>query len=298
MSKVLIGVNNTMEATTVFSGSFGSWASTLPLDNLKSYVLSKVARTTGVTLANTQFALQLSASYNVRVFALCNHNLSFAALVKITAYSDSSYTTLVHDSGWISAWPNAFSAGWNGWNDTTPDGTLPHTYTVDVNNARVSNRLFFNWNYTYIPTDKVEARWWKVEVDDTTNADGYVQVGRLFIGHAWEPDFNFDFGQSIAWETDTAIQYSKGGTPYFDVKKPTRCAKFTLSNLSQIEAMQTVFTIFGNHGIDKELFYIQDRDNIYDYQRSNFLGRLRQLSEIEHPTVSQYSSSFEIKESL
>lgn len=296
MSGVLIGINNLVDYG-VFSGSYGSWLSTLPLANLQKPQLGAVARSTDATLINTQFAINLTSICNVRVLALCNHNLSHSALVKVTAYSDSGYAAGVYDSGWISVWQNAFSDGLSGFNDPTPGGVLPHGYLLDTKND-IFNRLYFNWNYTLAISSRVEARYWKVEIDDTTNVGGFVQIGRLFIGNAWSPDYNFDFGQSIAWETETKIQSAINGTPYFDVRKPTRSARFTLSNLSQIEAMQVVFGIFGYHGIDKEVYYIQNLDDVYDYQRSNFLGRFRQLSEIEHPTVSQYRANFEIKEFL
>lgn len=298
MANVLLGITNNLDnPSTSFSGSFGSWLSTLPLLNLKSHILSKVARSSNATLSATQFGINIGAVQNIRVVALCNHNLQSSALVRITSYSDSGYASQTSDSGWLPVWTDAYSAGWGGWNDTTPGGTLPHGYLFSNPTNICSDDYFIN-NFVYLPSAKIEARYWKVEINDTTNSNGYVQIGRIFFGNGWEPDFNFEFNQSIGWETQTNIQYSKGGTPYFDAKFPVRVAKFTLADLSQIEAMQTVFGINGYHGIDKEIFYVQDRSAIYDYQRSNFLGRLRQLSPIEHATVSQYSAAFEIVESL
>jgi len=297
MANVLLGINNVIDIAN-FSGSYGSWLSTLPLTNLKKPQLGIVARSTDLLAASTQFAINLTGIYNIRVLALCNHNLSLAATVKVTAYSDAAYSTLVYDSGFVSVWDYAFSTGWGGWNDTTPGGTLPHQYTV--NNNRIDTRNYFTWSYAHVMrTTKVEARYWKVEIQDVSNTDGYVQIGRIFIGNAWEPTYNFDFGQSVGWENETTVKYALNGSPYFDNKRPTRAARFTLSHLSQQEAMQTVYSIFGYHGLDKEIFYMQDTDNVYDQHRTNFLCRLRSMTQISNEDFGdRYKAEFDLKESL
>jgi hypothetical protein len=300
MSNVLIGFGNRANNLT-FSPSFGSWQTTLPKDNMKSPILGKVARSTDATLTNTQFAVNLTSAHDIRVIALCNHNLSNSALVRINAYGlDSTYTTSTFDSGWVSAWGNVFTVGLTGFDDTTPGGTLPHGYAFSgVDKDKLWYAGHFNWNYIYYLPNNVSSRYWKIEINDTGNADGYVQIGRLFIGGAWEPTYNFDFGVSCGWDSTTSIQYSKGGSPYFDVKKPTRKVKFTLSHSSQIEAMQAIYSIVGIHGLDKELIYIQDREQAQDIHRTAFLGRLKSLPEIEISNYGDnYRSSWEIVETL
>jgi hypothetical protein len=301
MANVLIGFGNRAN-NIAFSGSYGSWLTTLPKDNMKSPILGKVARSTDATLTNTQFAFSTGAQpYDIRVISLCSHYLTTSALIRINAYgTDGTYTTSIFDSGWVSVWGNVFTSGLTGFDDTTPGGALPHGFsgaTADIDKLWYFGH--FNWNYIYYFTSMVNSRYWKIEINDTSHPAGYVQIGRLFIGGAWEPTCNFDFGASCGWDSNTSVQYSKGGSPYFDIKKPTRKAKFTLSHSSQIEAMQVIHTIAGQHGLDRELIYIQDRDQPQDIHRTAFLGRLKSLPEIEIANYGDnYRSSWEIVETL
>jgi hypothetical protein len=300
MSNVLIGFGNRANNITFASG-YGSWMTSLPKENLRYPILGRIARSTDATLNNTKFGFNMGVGYDIRVLALCSHNLSASALVRITAYgTDSSYTTSIFDSGWVAVWGNVFTSGLTGFDDTTPGGSLPHGYSFDaVHSDKIWYAGHFNWNYIYNFTSNVNSQYWRVEINDTTNTNGYIDIGRLFIGGGWEPTYNFDFGQGVGWDTNTTVQYSKGGAPYFDVKKPTRKAKFTLSHSSQIEAMQVIHTLVGIHGLDKELIYIQDREQTQDIHRTAFLGRLKQLPEVEISNYGDnYQSSWEIVETL
>lgn len=145
-------------------------------------------------------------------------------------------------------------------------------------------------------TKPTAARYIRVEVDDETNPDGYIEFGRLFVGSVWQPLNNATWGASIGWETDTAMQRAMSGTPYFDRKEGRRVTRFTLAPLSRDEALGRIFEIQRKAGIDGEILMVWDKDDAINLLRQSYLGRLRQLGPIERVFVDNHSNAFEIEE--
>jgi hypothetical protein len=260
MSKVMLGFPNCIDSASLSSGS---WQATLPLDNLKDRVQAKVARSTDATLSSTKFVVDLGSNKTGRTLAIANHNFSTAAkvLVKASITGEELYS-----SGWLDVWPPRY------------------VYTD------------YKWLFSVILPNDVDAQYWSVEIDDTTNPDGYVQLGRVFIGPAWQPEFNMSFGNGIAWETSTEVQTTLGDVEYFNEKNPLRVVNFTMDWLTEDEAMEGVFEIMRRAGVNKEVLYIYAPDDTTHALRRRFIGRLRKLNQIEHPNIAQHTAAFEIKE--
>ena len=47
-----------------------------------------------------------------------------------------------------------------------------------------------------LPTKQIQPLYWRVNIEDTSNPDGYVQFGRLFLAGEWQPKFNAALGST------------------------------------------------------------------------------------------------------
>lgn len=285
MANCMLGFPNRTDAAML---SGGVWTGTLPLANLQSRVIGKVARTLNTALASTTFDIDLGAGKKVQVLCLRNHNLSLAATYRITASPLASFATLTYDSGWLDVWPVVYPWGTLEWEDDnwwTGKYTIEETqgYTVELDHL--------------MPAMQV-ARYWRVEISDTSNTDGYVEIGRLFIGPVWQPKINMSYGASVAWETKTGSGEAIGGSEYFQPRTPYRVAKFALNWMDQDEAFSQAFELQRRAGIDQEVLFIHDPDDTVHALRRRFLARLRTLSPIEYPHLNINSAAFEVKELL
>ena len=88
MANMVFGYKNLIEAAAV---SGGNWLATLPLSNIKTPVLQRLARSTNVQLASTKFQIDLGSAKGVGVLALVVHNLSVDAKVRISAADNASF---------------------------------------------------------------------------------------------------------------------------------------------------------------------------------------------------------------
>lgn len=285
MANVMLGFPNRIDAATL---SGGSWQATLPLSNLQTRTLGKVARSSNALAASTKFDIDLGAEKNIRVLSLVNHNLSLAATCKIVAAATADFASPIYDSGNIEVWPVVYPADALDWEE---DNWWDGKYTAE-------QREGYTWTAVHILQSNILARYWRVEITDSGNAAGYVQIGRVFIGPAWQPETNMSWGLALGWQTDTELQQARSGALYFSRRTPRRVTRFSLENMTEDEALANAFELQRRAGIDAEVLYIFDPDDTVHALRRRFLARMRELSPIENPYPNGHQTPVQIEELL
>lgn len=282
MANLIISFPNRVDECTL---SGGSWEVTLPLTNLQDRIISKVARSTDDALASTKFDAALTKDRPIRVVVLVKHNISTAGLYRIRGSLVSDFSSTVYDSGWQDVWAanSSLTIDWE--EDNYWDG-LPTAEDIEG----------FNANLVHVLDYPIVARYWRIEIDDTTNADGYVEIGRLFMASQWQPPTNMVYGAALGYDTTTSIDAALNGTEYFDSRTNFRTFRFTLENLSYDEGHARALEAFKRLGIDNEVFIIPDPEDTTQMLRRAFLGRLKQLGALEYPYFDKTRAAFDIKE--
>lgn len=285
MANALIGFPNRIDSA-VLSG--GTWVTTLPRTNMQNRTLGQVARSTLANLASTQFDMDVVTTKATKILALVNHNFSLTAKVRIRGSDVSSFDTNVYDSGFLPVWPVVYASTEVDWEE---DSFWAGQYTED-------ERAGYTAAYIHVMRTTVRARYWRVEIDDTSNAVGYVQIGRVFIGAAWQPTINMSYGAPIGWETKTTVQESLGGSEYFQRRTPYRVQNVEFDHLTINEALGNAFDIQRRAGLDGEVLWVFDPDDTVHALRRRFLGRMQSLSPVQYPYPRVNSTAFSIKEIL
>lgn len=245
--------------------SEGSWLTALPLTLLQDAQLATAARSSDATAASSKFKIDLGSAKAVRVISLYKHNLTDAATVKVTGSNNSDMSSPVYAGSAV---------------------TVPATLAG------------YQKVYTIVLTADTTARYWRLEISDTANPAGYVQLARCLLMTGWQPTTNMIYGASIVPSTDTAVERSLGGVDFFDRRDPRRSCKFTIDKLSLTEGM-TDLDMQMNLGIDGEMLFVFDPSFTgQDLLRTVFLGTLRQLSAIEYPYFATNSVAHEVQEIL
>lgn len=266
MANALIGYSNKIDTATL---SGGSWSTASPLDNLKSSVLSLLARSTDATTASTKFDADLGAAVSVGVVALVNTNATTAGQYRIRGSAVADFSTTVVDTGWLDCYPAGVTeAGLEGYTRA-----ILHT---------------FRSHYS--------ARYWRIEFDDATNADGYVELGRVFVGPYWQPSFNMIQGASLSWIDRDEVGETDSGVEYFSERADARLMTFDLRALPEAEAMESAFELQRLSRISREVVFMFNPDDTAHRLRRSFLGRLRSRKPMAWNGYRRVDASFEIKE--
>jgi hypothetical protein len=268
--------------------SGGSYLNSLPLTNAKNRVFAKKARSTDLSYSSTQFELELDGSKLTEVFAVAGHNLSSSATVRIRLYTDISKTDLIYDTGTVDAWPSVFSQEELEWENLNFwDGSVPQDELESF------TPLFFH----VVKSDTLlYPRKILVEIFDDSNPIGYVEFGRVFVGTAFQPKLNMQFGASLGYSINTEVETSQNNTEYFDRKRPRRTASFSLDGLSMQEGHSTIMSLLRTQGTDQEVFFTyQNTEDTLQYNRT-FLARLQQVDPIRQPYFDRVETSINLLE--
>lgn len=257
MSNIIIGYNNLISAATL---SGGAWSTSYPQNNIKTRFLNQAARSTNVLAASTLINIDLVSAKPVLAFAAIKTNISASgATYRLRGSNDNTFATSLYDSGTLSMATQT-----------------PHLIVG-------------------LPS-VITARYWRLEIIDTSNPAGYLQIGHIFIGDGFQPSSNYSRGAEIGYESRTEITESLGGVEYFNSKASRRVFNLRLDWLTDSEAYADAMDLQAIAGIENEVLLIADRaDATYNQQR-NFLGRLRQLSPLQNPYLTVNQASFNIIE--
>lgn len=279
-ANILIGWPNRGRTATL---SGGSWTGLANLNNSNYW---QVARSSNAAAVNTKIAIDVGALYALRVVALGAHNLSASATWRIKLGTTAGAAD-VYDSGNQAVWAMAFDIESFVWEDqfwwegyTASDDYQGSPY--------LACWPLPNW---------YSARYVTIEITDTSNPAGYVEIGKLFVGGGFQPTLNASYGQlSESWLDESDLVRSAGMDDLFVQRRRRRQVKFGLNHLSAGAEFQALYELQRRQGVSGEVLFVPDPSSIAECQRRGFIGRLTELSPIEYPYYNHRSIGISIKE--
>ncbi|WP_136419976.1 hypothetical protein [Herbaspirillum sp. ST 5-3] len=282
---IIFGYPNRTDEGTL---SGGSWQASLPLANLQSRVFAKVARSTDATEASTTFTIDLGQERTIGVLGLVGHNISVDGTVRLRGAATQAELTTnpMYDSGYVNGWPSGMvPLDLLEWEDNN----------FWLGTLSPESRAGYQSPFTHT-FSRTTTRWWEIDISDTTNADGYLQIGRLFLADTWQPAYNMSYGLSLRYEDQSQIETSLGGVDYFDGKTKYRITRFDLDWLSDEEAYTRIVEMQRMLGISGELLIVPDPDDVTNMPRRAYVGRLKSIGELVHDRFGNYRTAVEVKE--
>lgn len=276
MSTALFGWPIWSDASLLYtpSSSTGSWDSDLPAANVFDRRLGLIARSTNDDAASTKMEIDLGRECSIRVVAVLLPNISkSSATVRFRgSNSAGSFGSPLFDSTAFNPWVSG----------------------LDADEAE----SLYVWSFYVLP-QAVTARYVLMEIVDTSNADGYVDVARLCICGGYQPAAaNLNYGAKHGYESETVRTVSPGGAAIYDVYRRRRNLQFSISHVSESESFGTVTQMIRRVGTHGQFFWVFDpADSTYAHER-NFLAVMRECSSLEYAYTSRQSVAFNIVEEL
>lgn len=286
MPTPLICYPNRADAATL---SGGSWTAARPASSVQTREVSDVARSTDATSANTKIRFDLGAAYPIRVVGIFGHNLSLSATVRIYADDENTYTSPPYDQT-VDAFPAIYPSGTSLWGEELSEAALS---AEDWAGGRLK------YGVIHVPGSVQDYRYWGIDIVDTGNADGYVEIGRVFIGQAWDPGRHFVGGAQIgARGQSERFEMPYGGAHYRE-RQQARYIRGTFEGVLTDEAL--IQGLEGLHmvvGTTRQVVYVHDTTDTYHMPRRSFLGTVSELSAMEMPYATAHDIPVEIAEEI
>jgi hypothetical protein len=285
VANILLAWRNRIDEATL---SGGLWQATLPLNNIKNRQIQKVARTVNINTTSTLFVADLTQGRSIGVLALAGHNISETGRVRVMGHTADSWSSPTYDSGWIDAWaPGIVPIELQAWEmNEYWTGSLTAEFRNSYRNPFIH----------VLPAEQF-LRYWRVEIDDTVTRT-YVEIGRVFLGQAWQPAVNYEYGAELGFEDPSIVETSLSGAEYFDERPSFRVLRFTLAGMSQYEGQAFALDLQRVAGSTGEVLVVPDADDYRSILTGAFLGRIRRLAALQARNIDRTSAVFEIKESL
>lgn len=258
----LAWVNYLAEANAVLATN--SEVATLPLANIKDLHGSSVWRTvaaTGVTVT-----ADLAVAQAIEALAVACANLSASATWRLRLSSSNAHAGDLYDSG-----------------------------VVAMNRALIAR---VRSQAVLILPSVVSARYVKIDIDDSGRAaDGWFDIGILWLSDFWQPERNFSYGaQSIIVDSSQTTP-SIGGQDFTDVRNKIRAERFEFNFLREAELYNQIDQIDGIAGTSGNILFVSDPGGTYQ-NRKLIIGHLTELGATELSSQPVRARAFEIKERI
>lgn len=256
---------------------------TLPATNLQDQQIVKIWR-------NSQTSAQIDVDFGqqriIDFMALIRHNISQTGTIRWRLSTVSNFSTTVYDSGAIDAWPVVEEFG-----------TLP--WGVFVWGGRLNPEIAAEYTISSfdVLTTAVQARYLRIDISDASNADGYLQAGRLIAGPSYRPSVNYANGVQFEFVDESRVTKSRGGQTFVDEVERYRVMRFELINLPENEIFGNVFNSIDRlRGISKDILVIPQPAKSSTWITQNIYGRIRQTQPITNSALTYYGRMIEVEE--
>lgn len=243
------------------SYSGGTWRNNLDETMLNNKLITAAAKT--LDLTTLVLDITLTSIKDIQVLGICNHNLTTSGTYQWQCFSDAGRTVNVYDSGATN--PYSYDEG------------LLHKTTCDT----IDN-----------PVTDV---YWRLTITDATNTDGYVKIGRLFIGKRFTTVDNMNYGLKHSIDTsNTVIEKSSVGIESVIQNVRLRGAVFTNKHVTYAKG-EEYYKMQLLMGIGEDVLYEFDPD---DKQNGihTFLGRNESITPLDYPLYNLNDIAFALKE--
>lgn len=191
---------------------------TLPEENLQKLSRSRVARTT--SLAQQQILGNLASTKLVSSLVLWRHNLSASATMRLELFDGAGQTgNTVYDSGTIetSTYKSLGDLNWG----------------IDPFEASVFDAWGVYWSVLWFAPAAASS--FRITLNDSSNADGYMEITRAILGPYIEPFFNPSYGMRLGWQETSKQERTDGGTLHSDPSSNFRNLEFSLDMLTETD---------------------------------------------------------------
>lgn len=282
MSSMMISSENRIDDATSLTAD--SEVATLPIANVQDRQLVKVYRSDAAT--TIQIDANFGAGKVIDFVAIIRHNISQTGTVRVRLSTVSDFSTTVYDSGTGKAWPIVEEFGTLPWGVFSWGGFLNPTVAADYTIS------------TYrVLTTPVVAQYLRIDIVDSSNTDGYIEIGRLISGPAYRPSQNYAFGAEFEFVDESRVVKSRGGQTFIDEVERFRRVSFELLNIPEAEIFSNVFnSIDRRRGIAKDILVIPQPNDEATFVTQNIYGRLVSTTPIQNRTMEYYGRQFEIEE--
>lgn len=139
-------------------------------------------------------------------------------------------------------------------------------------------------------------RYWRLEIVDTGNPDGFFQAGRLYLSKVFQPAINASYGLQEGYFDRSRNQRTIAGGVSSVNRVPLRTCQWSLDFVTETEMYGTLRDIDLTRGMSKDVLIIPDIEDTSYFQKRYVYGIMDELNPIVIAYHGIYQKSYKITE--
>ena len=256
-----------LSSTGVLSG--GAWSADLPLSNLQDdarYVGAPARQLNPADPTSARFDLAFARGQGVNLVGVLFHTLSLSARYRLRlAPQGGSLEAPSFDTGWAPVYGRVFPSEQIAWEQ-------PNWWTGQLLQADID--LYRRHLWIGVAPVRI-ASMLRLEFEDASNADGYFDIGGLWVSAAWSPQVNFDRGRTLSSEPRDLVDEAPSGRRFGEERTPRRKVAVSWSMLAEAEAGR-LFDAGSRARTTRTVVFIPDLDDPLSLAREAFPATFEQ----------------------
>lgn len=234
-------------------------------------------RSTGTSVTYT---LTWTAGTTIGAVALPATNLTAAATIRVRLYSNTGCTTLLKDSGTITACPGLTAGPWT-WTSTFNANAFAYGYASKA--------------VAWFAANEPGVKGMKIDIVDTGNPAGYIDCARIVAGPYWSPEWNAIYGCTTQLVDNTANSRSDAGDLTSDRAPIYTEMSLNLSWVTPADRSQLMQVLRAN-GVWKPVFLsLMPAASSAEAEQDHMIYGKRKNSPVSHPFFEMYAHAIDIE---
>lgn len=243
--------------------------------------------------SDTTLTINPSSTGIINLASASGNDIHNSLLVESISVNDvitcntGDYSTPLYDSGLVDIFNILYPYGSLSW-------THPSFWTGKLLEEDRTGLIFPIIDL--LTNNPIICRYARYDFDDSTNSDTGIAINRSFFTPGYQPTINPIYGANIQYNTDTTFEKSFGGEKSYERKDPYRSFAFSIENLPQNEALTQGLDIQRIQGMDKQMFFIMNPDDLENLHRTSFVATLRSLDPLTYSYFDHMSFNLILEE--
>lgn len=271
MGNIVIVTPAIGDGAAVLESSVSS--ASMPAENIQKLQPTERWRSTAVNPAYAELDLGSSLSFDFAAFLWTNSTTSTTMRLRVATSKANLVTSPTYDSGATAVWAGQSLASW----DRTHGIIDLETFTPSVGSKGTQTQ-----------------RYVRIDLDEASHPDGYIEMGRFFLGLKYQPELNVDWGSSHPmFQEDVVAGDAEGGPRFPVVRSRHNDVEGTIQMQTEAEFLDNWHSIARLRGSSADVLYVHDPDSSRVHEgivHGTFTARANSL-----PRYSIWEVSFAIR---
>ena len=253
-------------------------AGTLVVENLQVDRKTQAWRSTGLTPTIT---VNFSPAQSISMVSLAFASLASAATMTVKGYTLTGDVVAAFDTGAVSCCPSGPLSDLDWGNDS-----------AGINSVSVGGGVYAT---SWFAGGSVERL--TIALNDTGNALGYIEAGKLIVGDYWEANVNADYGASITYDDRSTNSRNDSGDLVTERGTKNKKMSFGFGFMAQSDR-NYMTDLAVNNGVGRPFFvslFPEDTDNTLE-QIHQLYAKVQTASPITNAFYSRSKTQLRVEE--